>query len=151
MVFKEHRSYMSVQLRRLVYVGPLTVLSSIAAVLIVRAIAIAIVHPGPDFLPLRVVPAILDTGVLVTWAVLVFGAVVRCAPDPIRKYKIIAALVLLLSFVPDIMLAESHLLGATWPYAFALMAMHVAAWATCVTMLTRLGYLRPRFAPGVDK
>jgi len=45
---------------------------------------------------------------------------------------------LLLSFLPDIGLAKSHLFGATWPYAFALMAMHIPAWAVCVTMLPNL-------------
>jgi len=128
----------SLQLRRLIWVGPLTVLTSIAAVLLVRVIAVALLHPGPKFLPLALVPPILDTVVLVTWAVLVFGAFVRFASNAIRKYKIIAAIVLLLSFLPDIAIARSHWLGATWPYAFALMSMHVAAWAVCVLMLTKL-------------
>ena len=126
----------SVELRRLIWVGPLTVLSSIAAVLFVRFVAVALLHPQPAFMPLTVAPPIVDTAVLVSLAVLVFRRVVFFALDPIGTYKIIAITALLLSFLPDIALAISH--RAAWPYAFALMAMHVAAWAVCVPMLTKL-------------
>ena len=59
------------------------------------------------------------------------GAIVATRLTEDRAIK-----VLLLSFLPDIALAISH--RATWPYAFALMSMHIAAWAVCVSMLTRL-------------
>ena len=54
---------------------------------------------------------------------------------PIRTYKIIAAVVLILSFVPDIAIVR---VGVPWPLAIVLMVMHVVAWAVTVTMLTRL-------------
>ena len=66
----------SLQLGRLIWVGPLTVLASIAAVLLVRFTAVALLHPEPTFMPLTMVPAIIDTAVLVTFAVFVYHRVV---------------------------------------------------------------------------
>ena len=50
----------------------------------------------------------------------------------------VAAGVLLISFAPDVALATGQMHGAGWPEAFALMSMHVAVWAICVTILPRL-------------
>jgi hypothetical protein len=110
--------------------------------------AVTLLHPEPKFLPLALLPPIVDTAFLVTWAVLIFGVFVRFTSNPIRKFKIIAAVVLLLSFLPDLALARSHWLGATWPYVFALMSMHVAAWAVCVLMLTKLTVVNSRQQDG---
>jgi hypothetical protein len=126
-------------LRRFLWLGPLTVFLSIAAVLAVRGIAVSLLGPAPSFVPLRVLPPIVDTTALVTWAVIVFAGMVRYVSDPVRKFKTVALIVLLLSFLPDIALAKWRVWGATWTYSFALMMMHVAAWAACVTVLTRLG------------
>jgi hypothetical protein len=46
--------------------------------------------------------------------------------------------VLIVSFVPDIALAVLHWFGGGWPEALALMVMHVAVWAICVTLLPAL-------------
>jgi hypothetical protein len=113
----------------------MTVFLSIAAVLLIRAIAVVWLHPVPSFVPLQIMPPILDTAVLVIWAVVVFAAMVRFVSDPIRKFKAIAFIVLLLSFLPDIALVQWRVWGATWSYVFALMAMHIAAWVTCVNLL----------------
>jgi hypothetical protein len=126
-------------MRRLIWIAPLTVFVSVAAVLFVRVIAVAVLHPAPTFAPLGLWPPIFDTAVLVTWAVIVFAGMVRFASDPLRKFKIVSVCVLVFSFVPDITLAMWHWFGGTWTYAFALMTMHVAAWAVCVTVLIRLG------------
>lgn len=91
------RSASKVRLRRLFWLGPLTILAS-----------------------------------------LVFAITARFAKDPIRTYQIIAFAFLLLSFLPDIGFARSSMPGASWPNAFALMFMHVVAWAISVTMLARL-------------
>ncbi len=141
-----------VDLRRLVWVGPLTVLTSIAAVLLVRAIVVALVHPEPTFLPLTVTPAIVDTALLVTLAVLVFRQVMssRTFTGPLvlllghqlftldggSAFRLIAFRALLISFLPDIWIAASDL--RHWKYALALASMHIAAWGVSVAMLTNL-------------
>jgi hypothetical protein len=118
-------------------VGPLTVLASIAGVLIVRVLAVAILHPDPTPMSLGWVLPTVFTLILVTGAVLVFAVVARFAKNPIRTYQIIALVFLLISFLPDIGFAKSSMPGANWPNAIALMVMHVAAWAICITMLSK--------------
>ncbi len=62
----------------------------------------------------------------------------RHSLEPISDYRSLAWKALLVSFGPDIAVAMSHWLGGGWPEAFALMAMHVAVCAICVTMLPAL-------------
>ena len=132
-------SFVHLLMRRLIWLGPLTVFASTAVVFCVRLIVVAVLQPPSTFRPLGVLPPIVDTAALVTWAVLVFIGMVRFVRDPIHRFKTLSVVVLLLSFLPDIALVKWRVWNATWGYAFALMIMHVAAWGTCVTMLTRLG------------
>ena len=125
-----------INLRRLWVVGPLTVLASIAAVLVVRITAVSILGPS-EFAPLDWEPPIVLTAVLVTAAVLVFAVVASLATTPLRTYRHMAFVILVLSLVPDFLLPGSEP-GATWPAVSALMVMHVAAWWVTVQMLTRL-------------
>ena len=127
-----------VTLSRLWWAGPLTILVSILGVLIVRVIAVAILQPNPTPMSLGWVLPPLFTFILVTGAVLVFALVARFATNPIRTYQIIAFVFLLISLLPDIGFARSPMPGASWPTAIALMVMHVAAWAICVSMLPKL-------------
>ena len=127
-----------VQLRKLLWVGPLTVLASIIGVLIVRVVAVAILQPDPTPLSLGWIIPIISTFVFVTGAVLVFALVSRFAANPIRTYQIIAFVVLLLTFVPDIVFVLVHFLNSTWPITIALMVMHVVVWGICVIMLSKL-------------
>jgi hypothetical protein len=128
----------TIRLRRLWWAGPLTVAASMIGVLIVRIIAVAILHPDPRPMALGWAAPIVFTVVLVTAAVLVFAGVARFSKNPIRTYGIVAFIALLLSFLPDVGFARASMPGANWPNAIALMVMHVVAWAITVQMLTRL-------------
>jgi hypothetical protein len=128
----------SLELKRLVWAGPLTVLVSCLAVLLIRAAAIAILKPDPGFLPLTLRPPIIDTVWGAGAAVLVFHAMCRDTPDPVKNYRSLAAKALAVSFFPDLWLAMQHGYGGGWPEASALATMHVAVWAICVTLLPRL-------------
>jgi hypothetical protein len=132
------KSASKIELRRLWWVGPLTILASILGVLIVRVIAVAILRPDPTPMSLGWVMPVIFTFVLVTGAVLVFALVSRFAAKPIRTYQIIAFVFLLISFLPDIGFARSPMPGANWPNALALMIMHIVAWGICVSMLSKL-------------
>jgi hypothetical protein len=123
--------------RRLAWVGPLTIVSSIGAVLAVRSAALRVVSRPPRFAPLGVGPPIVDTAVLVAAAVLVFAVVAGTSTNPCRLYRRVAFVALVASFIPDVLL-PGRWPGATWAVAAALMTMHVAAWAVTVTMLTTL-------------
>jgi len=112
-------------------------MASIGAVLIVRSVALMLVSRPPRFAPLGVGPPIVDTTVLVAAAVIVFAVVAGTARQPLRLYRRIALVALVISFIPDLLL-PGRWPGATWAIAGALMTMHVAAWGVTVTMLTRL-------------
>lgn len=130
------------ELKRLLWVGPLTVAAAILGVLIIRIIAVALLRPDPMPMSLSWSLPSLFTAVLVTAAVAVFALVARFARNPIRNYQIIAFVALLVSFLPDLAYPGSGMMGASWPVAVALMSMHVVAWAICVSMLTRLSMRR---------
>ena len=68
----------------------------------------------------------------------------KCSYDlnPIADYRSLAWKVLLVSFIPDVLVALRHSWGGGWPEAFALMTMHVAVWALCVWMLPALSKAR---------
>lgn len=127
-----------IQLRRLLWVGPLAVVASVIGVLLIQIIAVAILKPDPLPMSLNWGPPIVFTVVLVSAAVIVFALVTRFIKNPIRTYQIIALVVLVVSFLPDVGYAGSSMPGASWPVAIALMIMHVVAWAICVSILTRL-------------
>jgi hypothetical protein len=135
-----------IDVRKLWWVGPLTIVASNLAVLAVRAVAFATLDLSPEFQPLTYFGLVLFTTVLVGLGVLVFAVVARRALTPIRTYRRIALVAMLLSLVPDMFLVGSGP-GATWPAAIVLMVMHVAAWLPTVLILTnralvdsRLGY-----------
>jgi hypothetical protein len=121
----------------MLWLAPLTITASVVAVLAVREVAVRVVHPAPGFLPLTPGPPILDTILGCLGAILVF-AIVVFSPDSVRAYRRLAAGVLLLSFIPDVLLATSHDMGGGWPEALFLMMMHVVVWAICVTLLPGL-------------
>jgi hypothetical protein len=129
---------------RLRWAGPLTVLLSAAAVALIRETAVAVIHPDSRYIPLLRPFPIFDTVVLGTAAVLVFARFCRDNANPIADYRRLAIRVLLISFVPDILLATSHAFGGGWPEALWLMIMHVAVWAICVTVLPAAILAEPR-------
>jgi hypothetical protein len=120
---------------RLRWAGPLTVLLSVGAVAVIREIAVAVVQPDLRYMPLLRPFPIFDTAVFGTAAVLVFARFYRDNAHPIADYRRLAIRILLISFVPDILLAMTHAFGGGWPEALWLMALHVAVWAICITVL----------------
>ena len=128
----------SIQLKKLWWVGPLTVLASVIGVLIVRAIAMAILPP-PYAPGLEMIMASISlTVVFCAAAVIVFALVARYAKNPVRTYVIISSIFLVISFLPDIAVVSMPIPGAGWPYSITLMIMHVVAGFITVFMLIKL-------------
>ena len=127
---------------RFFWVAALTAAVSVIAVLGVRAAAIRILHPSPAFQPLAFGPPVFDTMVCVIVAIFVFLET-SSYPNCVRLWRYVASAVLVLSFIPDILLAISHSMGGGWPEACALMIMHVVVWAICVTLLPSLAFTTP--------
>jgi hypothetical protein len=131
-------SVSKIQLKKLWWAGPLTVVAAIIGVLIVRAIARMILQPpyAPG-LEMIMLPIIL-TLVLCTGAVIVFALIGRFAKNPALTFTIVSIVFLVISFLPDIMVASAPFPGAGWHYAITLMIMHVVAGLITVLMLTKL-------------
>ena len=128
----------SLQLKKLWWVGPLTVLTAIVGVLIVRILAVTILHPNPAPPGLGwIFPSVL-TFIFCTSAVIVFALVGRFSKNPVRVYLLISSIFLAISFLPDIAVASAPIPGAGWPYAITLMIMHVMAGFITLSMLIRL-------------
>lgn len=123
--------------RRLLWLGPVTVAASVLAVTVVHVVAVAVLRPPPEFLVQNYGAPAVFTIVLVAVAVVVFAVVWRFAANPIPTYRRIAFAALILSFGPDIPIGLGWAPGGDWPLAIVFMAMHVAAWAATVMMLTR--------------
>ena len=139
-----------IRLGRLFWAGPLTIAVSIAAVLVIRVVAVAFLKPASSFLPLTVETPVVDTVIAGTCAVFVFLAMGRYSLEPVREFRGLAWKVLVLSVVPDIVIATQHWLGGGWPEAVALMFMHIAVWAICVTMLPTLALSNRPLSTGSD-
>jgi hypothetical protein len=128
----------SIQLKKLWWAGPLTVVAAIVGVLIVRAIAMMILPaPYAPGLAMIMLPVML-TLILCTGAVLVFALVGRFAKNPVRAYLVISSIFLVISFLPDIAAVSAPFPGAGWPYSITLMIMHVVAGFITVYMLIKL-------------
>ena len=125
---------------RLLWVGPLAVLASVIANVLVSLTAVALVGISPEFEPLHLRPVIGFTVAGVLGAVIVFALVARFSRRPVRLFRRIALVVLLLSFVPDLslLLYASPYAGTTVQSVIVLMLMHVVAWLISVGLLTTL-------------
>jgi hypothetical protein len=125
--------------RRILWAGPLTIASAIAAVQVVRAAAIATLQLPPEgFQPFGWFFPIFDTLVLVSAAVIVFTVVAGFVKTPVRTFGRIALVALVLSMIPDLLMHARRPDLFTWPRTSVLMIMHVVAWWITVTMLTKL-------------
>jgi hypothetical protein len=128
-----------VSLRRLLWVGPLTIVAAVVANVIIRLLALALLPISPAFPPLQPAQPIFFTVIGVLGAAIVFAIVGRFARRPIRLFRIIALIALLISFLPDIGLLASNMMPGTSALSVGvLMLMHIVAFAISVGMLTRL-------------
>ncbi len=128
----------SIQLKKLWWVGPLTILAAVIGVLIVRSVAMAILPPPYAPGLEMIASSIVLTVILCTGGVFVFALVARFAKSPVRTYIIVSSVFLVISFLPDIAAASAPMPGAGWPYAITLMVMHVVAGLITVYMLIKL-------------
>lgn len=121
--------------------GVRAVSGALFATLGIWMIAVAVLDFPPEFLPLAGPgPTVFFTTMGGFAAVGVFGLVRRSAADPARRFRWIAGVALMLSFVPDLWLltdsAAEVFPGATPAGVAVLMTMHVAAAAMIVWGLT---------------
>jgi hypothetical protein len=124
--------------RRLMWVGPATVAVSVVAVEVVQQASLLVLPPLPQFSDsvLRSNEPAALTAVLVAAAVVTFAILGRVSDSPVAAFRRLAFGVLILSFVPNIVVAWV-VPEAGWVGMLALMALHVVAWAVTTVTLTR--------------
>ncbi len=119
---------------RLLWVGLLAAMVAAAANTLVRAISVILFDIPPDFQPLTLGLVIISSVVGALGATVAFAIVVRFARHPIRLFRMIAVVVLLLSFLNPIL----ALPGASLQTILTLESMHVVVAAVSVGLLTTL-------------
>lgn len=112
-------------------------LAAVLSVVVNLVVLQAVLATGgvPRIDPLSVPPVTLFTILGVVGATAVYGLLVRFSGRPDRTFLIVAAVVLLLSFVPDVGLLQVNP-AATVRAVVVLMVMHVTVAAICVWVLT---------------
>lgn len=117
------------------------VVTTVVNVLIALALAGALQVPAA-FAQLRPPAVVSVTIVGVVGATLVFGLLARIRPNPVRLFVRLAAAVLVVSWIPDVMLLVLHVPGATISAVFSLMSLHVVTAGISVLLLGRFGVRR---------
>ena len=125
-----------VSLGRLARVGALAVGLAVVVNVVIRTVAVSLLGIGEGFLPLGVGPTVFFTVAGMVGAVVVFGMMLRFARRPVRLFRRVALVVLVVSLVPDVlMLFSGSMPGTTVAGVITLMVEHVASWAVAVGVL----------------
>lgn len=129
----------------------MTIAAAVLAVLAVRELAVWMLHPDPAFTPLSLGSPIVATIVCTAAAIYVFVGMMS-DPHPVRIWRRISGIILILSLLPCLFIGASHSMGGRWPEVCALMAMHVVVWAICATLLPSLATTKqPPIAQSHDR
>jgi hypothetical protein len=130
---------------RLLWAGPLTVLTSVVLVQVVRVstLTLVAVPPGtPMSVALRWIAPTADTVILCGLAVLVFALLASFSDHPLRTFQRVAFGALVMSFLPLLIIGSRDLNGQL-SLGLTLAAMHVAAYLPCATLLPWLTVVHP--------
>jgi hypothetical protein len=122
---------------RYALVGFATVIAAVVANLLVYAVGNVVVGYDPQFVVLATTGGtILFTVVPAVVAVLLYAVLLRFASDPARVFTGIAAVVLIISVIPDFTYIPS-VPGASAGQVAILVVMHIVAALVIVSLLTR--------------
>jgi hypothetical protein len=140
-----------INVRRLAWVGPMTIGTSVLAVSIVRALIVALMplDSWTGSIMASQEPEVV-TGVLVTAAVVIFPIIVTVADDNSWNVSLIfrrvALGVLIVSCIPNIAgpISEGRIADAGM---LQLMLLHIVAWAVTVRMLLHTVTVSPAGTP----
>ena len=131
----------SFALRKLVWVGPLTIIVAALINLLIRTIAVAFFRIPDGFTYMQAPFVIGSTIIYLVLALLVFVLVGYKASHPIRLYRILALVALLVSFLFPIQ-ALTGLFpapGMSLSIFWMMIVMHIVTAIVAVSLLTTLG------------
>jgi hypothetical protein len=124
-----------IDLHRLWWAGLLTVAAALGANAIVRSVAVALFTISPAFHNLAWIHFTWVTFAAVGTAVLVFAVIARWSDRPVHLYRRVAAVALLVSFIPTAGLVPAEVTGGSPAAIATLLVMHVVDAAICVWLL----------------
>ena len=127
-------------LRKLVWVGPLTIVVAVLVNLVIRTIAVAFFGVPNGFTYLQAPFVIGSTVVFLLLALLAFILVGRFAHRPVRFYRILALVALFVSFLNPIMLLAGlyPAPGMDLSIFWTMIVMHTVTAIITVSLLTTL-------------
>lgn len=127
-------------LRKLIWVGPLTIVTAAIANLIIRTIAVSIFGIPETFQYLQVPTVIGGTVVYLILALLAFMLVSRFALRPINFYRWLAFVALIVSFLAPIMAltGEMPIPGMDINIFWTMIVMHIVSALIVVGLLTTM-------------
>ena len=129
-----------ISLRKLVWVGPVTIVSTVIVNLIVRSIAVSIFGVPETFHSLQAPSVIGSTIVFVLMALLAFVLVNRFTRRPIHTYRVLAFVVLCISFLGPVMALVGLFpaAGMNLTIFWSMIVMHIVSAIIVVSLLTTL-------------
>jgi hypothetical protein len=129
-----------VALRKLIWVGPLTIVSTVIVNLIIRSIAVSSFGVPETFQYVEAPYVIGSTIVFELVALLVFELVNRFARRPIQFYRILAFVVLCISFLSPVMALVGLFPapGMTLSIFWTMIVMHIVSAIIVVGLFTTL-------------
>jgi hypothetical protein len=129
-----------VALRKLIWVGPLTIVTTTIANLILRTIAVSVFGVPETFQYLQAPSVIGSTIIFLLVALLAFILVSRFARRPIRFYRVLAFIVLCISFLSPVMALVGLFPapGMTLSIFWTMIAMHLVSGIITIGLLTTI-------------
>lgn len=126
--------------RRLLWVAPLAIVAASVANLIVLRTAVALFPSVGQFPMLGTAQVIASTVVYLLLATVVFVLVGKLSSRPVRQYRIVAVVALLLSFGAPLSAGAGFMPGASADAVtvITLIVMHVVAAAITVPLFTTM-------------
>ena len=130
-----------VQARRLLWAGPLTAVLAAVGTVLVREVGVLLGAIRPDLQILQVPSVAISTIAFVLVGTLIFAGIIRWARRPVRTFRAVALVALVLSFFNPIAAGAGWIpLGVdlTAGEVAAMLVMHVVAAAITIPLLPRL-------------
>jgi hypothetical protein len=129
-----------IAMRKLVWVGPLTIVVAALVNLVIRSVAVAFFGVPDGFTYFQAPFVIGSTIVFLLLALLAFVLVGRFARRPVWFYRILALVALLVSFLNPILALNGAIPapGMNLPIFWTMIVMHVVTAAITVSLLTWL-------------
>jgi hypothetical protein len=130
---------------KLMWVGPLTIVLAVLVNLVVRAFAVSFFGVSSSFPYVQAPVIMITTVVFLVLALLAYVLVDRVSSHPVRSFRILGSIALVVSFLNPLLQLAGHWLPATGmnlPIFWTMIVMHIVSALITVSLLTTLAVER---------